>query len=87
MALAEPLGGGLFASNVVLGLVVLIGARHHVTIQRGPFLKDAGFYLVSLLVIAAMLADGKARAEGLGTGRGGGHTAAQACRAVCCQHT
>ena len=30
MALAEPLGGGMFASNVVFGLVVLVASRQQV---------------------------------------------------------
>lgn len=30
MALAEPLGGGMFASNVVFGMVVLIASKQQV---------------------------------------------------------
>jgi sodium/potassium/calcium exchanger 6 len=63
MALSEPLGGGMFASNVVFGLVVLIASKQQAVIQRLSFLKDVCFYLLSLLVIAYMLADGKVRRE------------------------
>jgi hypothetical protein len=31
MALSEPLGGGMFASNVVFGLVVLIASKQQVS--------------------------------------------------------
>lgn len=63
MALSEPLGGGMFASNVVFGLVVLIASKQDTVIQRLSFLKDVYFYLVSLLVITLMLADGKVRQQ------------------------
>jgi sodium/potassium/calcium exchanger 6 len=63
MALSEPLGGGMFASNVVFGLVVLIASKQDAVIQRLSFLKDVYFYLVSLLVITLMLADGKVRQQ------------------------
>eukprot|EP00879_Flechtneria_rotunda_P007347 GHRR01007708.1.p1 GENE.GHRR01007708.1~~GHRR01007708.1.p1 ORF type:complete len:657 (+),score=194.76 GHRR01007708.1:252-2222(+) len=61
MALAEPLGGGLFASNIVFGSVVLVATSiSNVKIQKVPFFKDVGFYLLSLLLMAALLADHKA---------------------------
>lgn len=53
----------MFASNVVFGLVVLIASKQHAVIQRPSFLKDVCFYLVSLLVIIFMLADGKVRPQ------------------------
>lgn len=38
MALSEPLGGGLFVSNVVLAFVILLGSQHQ-TVSRLPHPK------------------------------------------------
>jgi hypothetical protein len=70
ITLAEPLGGGLFTSNVVLGAVVLLSSRSQaVALRPAPFLKDLLFYLAALGAVLMFMRDGKVGAWG-----GGGAT-------------
>lgn len=60
ITLAEPLGGGLFTSNVVLGAVVLLSSRSQsVVLRPAPFLKDLLFYLAALGAVLMFMRDGK----------------------------
>jgi sodium/potassium/calcium exchanger 6 len=47
-AFGAPVGGGLFVTTVVLGLVTLLS---DVTVSSLPFLRDVTFYLVSVCFI------------------------------------
>jgi hypothetical protein len=60
MALSEPVGGGLFTSNVVLGAVVLLSTRSHsVTVHKAFIMKDLAFYLMALVAILVAISDSK----------------------------
>jgi Ca2+/Na+ antiporter len=55
IAMGEPIGGGMFVSNVVLAAVVFWAPQKHVQIERSAFLRDCSFYTggVLLLVLTA----------------------------------
>lgn len=62
MALSEPVGGGLFTSNIVFGAVVLLSTRsRRVEVNRAFLLKDLAFYLMALVAILIAISDSKAR--------------------------
>lgn len=67
MALSEPVGGGLFTSNIVFGAVVLLSTRsHHVQAHKAFIMKDLLFYLMALVSILVAISDSKVGAGGLG---------------------
>eukprot|EP00892_Ulva_mutabilis_P001123 jgi/Ulvmu1/11010/UM007_0190.1 len=58
IALGEPIGAGLFVSNVVLAFVVLVGGRGSpVEVEQRAFLRDVGFYCGATLLVTAIAAD------------------------------
>lgn len=59
IAIGEPIGGGLFVSNIVLGAVVFIagGSSGTVLIEKKAFLRDSCFYAGSMLVVGLVLYD------------------------------
>lgn len=60
MAIGEPLGGGLFVSNVVLAAVVFMcGSGPHVQVEKRAFLRDAGFYAGAVCLLIGICVDGK----------------------------
>lgn len=61
LALGEPLGGGLFVSNVVLAIVILASPTGTVKVMKSAFLRDAGFYLGAVLLLLLFVYDGKVR--------------------------
>lgn len=62
IAVGEPIGGGLFVSNVVLAFVVFVGGRGSpVEIEKGAFLRDVGFYCGATLLVSLIAADGMVR--------------------------
>lgn len=65
IAIGEPIGGGLFVSNIVLGVVVLLsgGARGAVPVERRAFLRDCGFYAGSMVVVGVVLYDEQVRSS------------------------
>lgn len=58
-ALGSLLGGGMFVSTVVVGSVVLASRSIVPTVTRRPFLRDVGFYLISIITIFFISWDGK----------------------------
>jgi hypothetical protein len=61
IAIGEPLGGGMFVSNVVLALVVLASANGEVHVERAAFLRDTGFYAAALVFLVGIAWDGVVR--------------------------
>lgn len=61
IAIGEPIGGGMFVSNVVLAAVVLASAGGRVTVERAAFLRDAWFYSGAVLVLGCVAWDGVVR--------------------------
>ncbi|KAI8474810.1 MAG: Sodium/calcium exchanger protein-domain-containing protein [Monoraphidium minutum] len=60
MALSEPVGGGLFTSNIVFGAVVLLSTRsHQLAGHRRFIMKDLLFYLFALVSILVAISDSK----------------------------
>ncbi|GBF97359.1 Ca2+:cation antiporter family [Raphidocelis subcapitata] len=60
MALSEPVGGGLFTSNVVFAAVVLLSTRsHQVQVHPAFIMKDLAFYLFALVSILVAISDSK----------------------------
>lgn len=60
MALSEPVGGGLFTSNIVFGAVVLSSTKsHQVEAHKAFILKDLLFYLLALVAILVAISDSK----------------------------
>lgn len=59
IAIGEPIGGGLFVSNIVLGAVCFIagGSSGSVPIEKKAFLRDTLFYAGSILVVGLVLYD------------------------------
>eukprot|EP00158_Paraphelidium_tribonemae_P009201 Partr_v1_DN28799_c0_g1_i1_m63380 putative calcium exchanger len=65
MAIGELIGAGLFVGGVVAAAIAL-SARFpsapdtkHVSLKREVFMRDAGFFFISVVVMGAILADGK----------------------------
>jgi Ca2+/Na+ antiporter len=72
MALSEPVGGGLFASNIVFGAVVLLSTRsRQVAVQPAFIMKDLAFYLMALVAILIAISDSKVRRRRGARARGG----------------
>ena len=60
MALSEPLGGGLFVSNVVLAAVILLGVGGRpITVERHALARDVLFYLGGTALLLGVVLDGK----------------------------
>jgi Ca2+/Na+ antiporter len=61
IAIGEPIGGGLFVNNIVLGAVVLCsgGSQGAIPLEKKAFLRDAGFYAGSMAVVGLILFDSK----------------------------
>ena len=59
IAIGEPIGGGLFVSNVVLGAVCFIagGASGAVHVEKKTFLRETLFYAGAMLVVGLVLHD------------------------------
>jgi hypothetical protein len=58
IAIGEPIGGGLFVSNVVLGAIVFAaGSGGSVAVEKRAFLRDAGFYCGATLLLILILYD------------------------------
>lgn len=58
IALGEPIGGGLFVSNIVLAFVVFVGGRGSpVEVERRAFLRDVGFYCGATLLVSVIAYD------------------------------
>lgn len=60
-ALGSLLGGGMFVTTVVVGSVALASKSVVPKVTRRPFLRDIGFYIVSLVTIFFICWDGKVR--------------------------
>ncbi|CAM0948631.1 unnamed protein product [Alopecurus aequalis] len=64
VGLSGSLGGALFVSTVVVGLVTIVSARRHggaqgaVVIDRRGFVRDVGFLLIALCYLFAVLLAG-----------------------------
>lgn len=58
-ALGSLLGGGMFVSTVVVGSVTLASRSVVPKVTRRPFLRDVGFYFVSIVTIFFICWDGK----------------------------
>lgn len=72
MALSEPVGGGLFTSNIVFGAVVLLSTRsHRVRVQPAFIMKDLAFYLFALVWILVAISDSKVGMSVVGNARVG----------------
>ncbi|KIY97451.1 Sodium/potassium/calcium exchanger 6 [Monoraphidium neglectum] len=60
MALSEPVGGGLFTSNIVFAAVVLLSTRNQaLQVHKALLLKDLLFYLLALVTILVAISDSK----------------------------
>ena len=59
IAIGEPIDGGLFVSDVVLGAVCFIagGASGAVHVEKKAFLRDTLFYAGAMLVVGLVLYD------------------------------
>eukprot|EP00667_Euglena_gracilis_P002943 EG_transcript_2949 len=55
LGLNSPLGGGLFVISVVVALVI---STAKVEVERWPFFRDAGAYLLAVLLLAHIVSDG-----------------------------
>jgi sodium/potassium/calcium exchanger 6 len=53
-AIGAPIGGGLFVTTVVLGLVIL---STDVVVSGVPFIRDVMFYLISVCYIFFLVSD------------------------------
>ena len=60
LAIGEPLGGGLFVSNIVLAAVVL-SSGGTVQVEKSAFIRDAGFYTGAVVLIAIIAWDSVVR--------------------------
>jgi hypothetical protein len=70
MALSEPVGGGLFTSNIVFAAVVLLSTRNQaLQVHKALLLKDLLFYLLALVTILVAISDSKVRQRGGGARR------------------
>lgn len=66
LAVSEPLGGGLFVSNVVVAIIIFLAGKNGVVLGKAAFLRDTGFYSVALILVFSFVIDGKVvLAEGL----------------------
>ena len=61
MAIGEPLGGGMFASNIVVALVVLLCGTPLLKIEKAAFLRDASFYCGGVCILIAVAWDSVVR--------------------------
>lgn len=64
MAVGELIGAGLFIGGVVMGSIVLSARRdadnvQQIELDRGSFLRDTGFLLLSVLLLGVILINGK----------------------------
>jgi Ca2+/Na+ antiporter len=59
MAIGEPIGGGMFVSNVVLAAVVLASPGKRVVVEHGAFLRDSCFYLGGACILGCITWDSK----------------------------
>ncbi|CCG85183.1 Sodium/calcium exchanger protein [Taphrina deformans PYCC 5710] len=58
LAIGELLGAAAFITSVVAGAMAIIAPFK---VARRPFLRDAGFFLVAVIMTMVLLADGKLR--------------------------
>eukprot|EP01013_Petalomonas_cantuscygni_P002447 TRINITY_DN12516_c0_g1_i1.p1 TRINITY_DN12516_c0_g1~~TRINITY_DN12516_c0_g1_i1.p1 ORF type:complete len:670 (+),score=110.92 TRINITY_DN12516_c0_g1_i1:144-2153(+) len=59
LGLGDPLGGGVFASTVILAAVIVVAPSEALRcVPRRPFLRDAMFYFFALPLLWAVLRDG-----------------------------
>ena len=59
LAVSEPLGGGLFVSNVVVAIIIFLAGKNGVVLGKAAFLRDTGFYSVALILVFSFVIDGK----------------------------
>jgi hypothetical protein len=65
IAIGEPIGGGLFASNATLAAVILCSrGREGVRVEPAAFWRDAGSYAASVALVAGICLDGKVCCRG-----------------------
>lgn len=62
IAIGEPIGGGMFVSNVVLAAVIL-SAGGSVQVEKPAFFRDTGFYTGAILLITVVSWDGIVRSH------------------------
>ena len=61
IAIGEPIGGGMFVSNVVLAAVVWFSPQRQVEVVQSAFLRDSSFYAGGVLLLALVVFDAKVR--------------------------
>ena len=61
IALGEPLGGGMFVSNVVLAAVVLLCPQKQVQVEKSAFMRDTCFYAGGVFILIIVAWDGVVR--------------------------
>ena len=61
IAMGEPVGGGMFVSNVVLAAAILRSPQGFVDIEHKAFMRDCSFYTGGVVLLAIVAWDAKAR--------------------------
>jgi len=59
LALSDLMGGGIFINTVVLGSVLLVTDPATLAVDRKPFLRDLGMYMLCTLAVFFVAVDGK----------------------------
>ncbi|GMI17266.1 hypothetical protein TrLO_g13409 [Triparma laevis f. longispina] len=58
LALSDLMGGGIFINTVVLGSVILCTNKENLEVDKGPFLRDLGMYILCTSGIFFFCLDG-----------------------------
>ncbi|GMH69973.1 hypothetical protein TrST_g14141 [Triparma strigata] len=58
LALSDLMGGGIFINTVVLGSVILCTTKENLEVDKGPFLRDLGMYILCTSGIFFFCLDG-----------------------------
>jgi sodium/potassium/calcium exchanger 6 len=59
LALSDLMGGGIFINTIVLGSVLLVTAPGKLEVDKKPFLRDLGMYVLCTLAVFFVSIDGK----------------------------